>query len=121
LKLTLPDVPPPGAGVLTATGKVPPLASRLAGMVAVSWVELTNVVAKAVPLKTSVVCWAKPEPLAVSAVLPLPTMPELGLRDASTGEGFEMLTEAEFCPAGVATLVAVIVTVFGEGGTGGAV
>jgi hypothetical protein len=45
------DVPPPGAGFTTVVAAVPALATKLAGTVAVSWVEETNVVVKAVPFQ----------------------------------------------------------------------
>ena len=43
--------PPPGGGLLTATGKSPAAPSEAAGTVAVSLAPLTNVVARTAPLK----------------------------------------------------------------------
>jgi hypothetical protein len=45
-----PDVPPPGAGVNTVMLGVPAAAISLAGMVALSWVDETNVVVRLAPL-----------------------------------------------------------------------
>src|SRR5271156_3705051 len=49
VKVTAPDVPPPGVGLNTVTDGVPPLAVSLAGTAAVNCVALTNVVVKAAP------------------------------------------------------------------------
>lgn len=45
------DVPPPGAGFVTATSTLPAVATSLAGMAAEILVALTNVVNSALPLK----------------------------------------------------------------------
>src|SRR5438094_8944911 len=45
------DTPPPGAGLKTVIGKLPAVVRSLAGIAAVSSVELTNVVGRAAPLK----------------------------------------------------------------------
>jgi hypothetical protein len=47
----LPEVPPPGAGLVTVTLNVPAVAISAAVMDAVSCAALTNVVVVAVPLK----------------------------------------------------------------------
>jgi hypothetical protein len=45
------EVPPPGAGLTTVMEAVPAVATRVAGTMAVSCVEETNVVVKAVPFQ----------------------------------------------------------------------
>jgi len=45
------DVPPPGAGFTTVTSAVPAVATFAAGTIAVSFVEETKVVVKAVPFQ----------------------------------------------------------------------
>src|SRR5260370_18902965 len=52
VKLTEFDAPPPG--LVTVTLKVPAVAMSEAGMAAVSCVALTNIVARALPLKLTV-------------------------------------------------------------------
>src|SRR6266436_634172 len=44
-------VPPPGVGLVTVTFTLPAVATSLAGIAAVIWVALTNVVGSALPLK----------------------------------------------------------------------
>ena len=43
VKFTVLEVPPPGAGLVTATPKVPPVARSLPLSVIVNWVELRKV------------------------------------------------------------------------------
>lgn len=50
-KANIVDVPPPGAGLVTATGNVPPVATSDAKICAVSCELLMSVVARANPLK----------------------------------------------------------------------
>ena len=49
-KFTAPEVPPPGAGFVTVTGKVPTVAISAARIAVVTWVEFTNVVIFTIPL-----------------------------------------------------------------------
>jgi hypothetical protein len=122
-------VPPPGAGVDTVNCKTPGLATRLAGTVAVSWLALTNVVAREVALAITADCEVNPAPFSVSIVpvagtcaLLLPPIPiAAGEIELSCGAGFEMVSVREAIFAVSATLVAWTATVFGEGGTAGAV
>jgi len=53
-KFTAVEVPPPGAGFVTVTGKLPTVAISDASTPAVTFVELTNVVDRAPPLKFTV-------------------------------------------------------------------
>jgi hypothetical protein len=60
------EVPPPGAGLVTVTAAVPAEAIAAAGMTVVNWVELTNVVVRAVPAKLTTDAETKFVPLTVS-------------------------------------------------------
>jgi hypothetical protein len=84
--LTGAEVPPPGAGFETVTGKVPALARSLAGTVAVRSVELTKFVARGVPLKVTVDPLAKPEPVTVRGTLGLPAGAAFGVKSCSEGK-----------------------------------
>jgi branched-subunit amino acid transport protein AzlD len=66
VKLRDPDVPPPGAGLTTVTGAEPGTVRSLAGITAVSCVELTNVVTRAVPFHITEEAATNPLPPAVS-------------------------------------------------------
>ena len=83
--------PPPGVGVNTVTGTIPPVAMRLAGTVAVNCVELTNTVAKSWPLQRILELATKFVPVAVKVNAGPPALVELGLMVLSVGAGF--------CPA----------------------
>jgi hypothetical protein len=65
VKLTLLEVPPPGAGFVTVTAFVPAVAMSDARMAAVSWVALTKVVVFAAPAKLTVEELTKPVPFTV--------------------------------------------------------
>src|SRR5882762_5707566 len=60
------EVPPPGAGLFTVTAAVPAEAMAAAGIAAVSCVEPTNVVVRAVPAKLTTEAETKFVPLTVS-------------------------------------------------------
>ena len=64
-KARLFEVPPPGAGLVTVTSAEPVLTISSARMVAVTCVELTNVVARALPLKFTTAPETKPVPFTV--------------------------------------------------------
>jgi hypothetical protein len=65
-KFTVFEVPPPGAGLFTVTAAVPAEAMVAAGIAAVSCVEPTNVVVRAVPAKLTTEAETKFVPLTVS-------------------------------------------------------
>ena len=65
-KFTAPEVPPPGAGFVTVTGKVPTVAISAARIAAVTCVELTNMVVLATPLNFTAEPFTKLLPLTVS-------------------------------------------------------
>ena len=58
-------VPPPGAGLKTATPAVPTEVKSAAGIVAVNCVALTNVVARVEPFHRTVAPETKPAPVTV--------------------------------------------------------
>jgi hypothetical protein len=69
------ELRPPGAGLVTVTAIVPVEAMLAAGMAAVNWVELTNVVAGADPPKLTIEPATKLAPLIVSVkAAPQPTV-----------------------------------------------
>jgi hypothetical protein len=70
------EVPPPGAGLNTVTRAVPAAAILVAGIVAVSWVALTNVVVRLLPFHCTTEPRTKPEPNTVSVK---PTPPAVAL------------------------------------------
>jgi len=93
------EIPPPG--VETVNVKFPGTA-RLAGIAAVSCVELTYVVGSAMPLTAATLRFVKlvPVSVAINAVL---IGPLAGLMEVSVGaEGFRMLTDWEFESGGFA-------------------
>src|SRR5438132_683506 len=65
VKVTLLEVPPPGAGFVTVTAGVPAVAMSDARMAAISWVPLTNVVVFAAPAKFTVEAFTKFVPFTV--------------------------------------------------------
>jgi len=83
------DVPPPGAGFTTSINSVPGTARAAAGIVAVTWVALTNVVVALLPLNWTVQVLTKPVPVTVRMRSGLPAGIEDGERRVITGSGFE--------------------------------
>jgi hypothetical protein len=86
VKLAAAEVPPPGEGFETVTGKAPALAKSLAGTVAVTSLELTNAVERAVPLKLTVDPPTKLDPITVIVTLGLPAGAALGVKACSEGK-----------------------------------
>jgi hypothetical protein len=94
LSVTALEVPPPGAGVITATARLAAFDNSAAGTPAVNTVGFTYSVASAVP-PNSTTDWAlKPVPVTVSVVFPLPALTVAGEMELTTGAGFTMLTDA---------------------------
>jgi hypothetical protein len=121
VRFTASEVPPPGLGVTTVTGKVPALVNCAAGITAVSWVELTKLVASEVPLSSTIDCGVKSVPVTVRVVSGLPASTAVGDIELRLGAGLTMVTDAVPVRVGSTTLVAFTVTTFGEGGIAGAV
>jgi hypothetical protein len=88
VKFTAFDVPPPGAGFVTVTGKVPPVATSVLVRETVSSVLLTKVGVRLEPLKLTVEVFTKPVPLMVRVCAPEPTATEVGEREVMVGTGF---------------------------------
>ena len=98
LKCTVFEVPPPGAGFVTVTAGVPVEAIAAAGMAAVNCVELTNIVAGAVPLKLTVVAGTKFVPLIKSVKAVAPAMALFGEIEVIVGVGLELTDWSELPP-----------------------
>ena len=79
------EVPPLGAGLVTVMGKVPPVAKPPAGRVTVTWLVLTKVVGRVVPLKLTVAPGAKFVPVSVSVAPKLPAATEAGVMFVMAG------------------------------------
>ena len=85
------EVPPPGAGVTTVTDAVPAFATRAAVTVAVSCVEETNVVVKAVPFQRTDEVATKLVPFTVIMNCADPARHEFGLIEVVAGTGLLMV------------------------------
>ena len=81
------EVPPPGAGVETATLAVPAVAMSAAAMLAVKLVLEARVVARALPFHWTVEEEIKFEPVTVRVRAVPPAVAELGLREEREGVG----------------------------------
>lgn len=97
-----PEVPPPGAGFVTVTLKVPAVAMSPARIAAVTCVEFTNVVVLATPLKFTVAPVTNPVPFTVSVNPTPPAVALVGAIVVMTGGGFVTgrLTVPEVPPPG---------------------
>lgn len=109
------EVEPPGSGFSTAMVKVPAVEAL---PVAVSCVEETKVVDRAVELRRT--CAPETNWLPVMASEKLPRLVEAGEMPESVGVGLRRVTALEEDLEVSAELVAVMVTVFGEGRVAGA-
>src|SRR5690242_8954516 len=111
------EVPPPGAGLSTLTSAVPPLATSVSLICAVSCVGLTKVVGRGLPLNSTTAPGTKFDPFAVSVNVGSPATAEPGLRLDSVGTGFwieliESVSPFEVPPpgAGLATVTVAVPT-----------
>src|SRR5216683_212002 len=106
------DAPPPGAGFVTVTLTVPPVAISAAVIAAVTCVALTNVVVFAAPLKLTTEVDAKFVPLTVSVNAAPPAGAPAGNKVVIVGTGLLMVNvaAAEIPPPG-AGFVTVTLTV----------
>src|SRR5262245_64273918 len=119
VKVSALEVPPPGFTTLTCA--VPAALMSVAGIAAVSWVALTNVVLRAAPFH----CTTEPEtkllPLTVSVNAGPPAVALLGARVVRPGAGVPALivkvSALDVAPLGFTTLTwavpAALVTVQG--------
>jgi hypothetical protein len=74
----LAEVPPPGVGLVTVTGKLPTAVMSAGEIAAVSCVALTNVVVLAAPLKFTTELETKPVPFTVNVKPAPPTVALVG-------------------------------------------
>jgi hypothetical protein len=94
LSVTALEFPPPGAGVVTATPRLPAFANCAALTTAVIAVGFTYSVASAVLPNSTTDCAQKPVPVTVSVVFPLPALTVAGEMELTTGAGFTRVTVA---------------------------
>jgi hypothetical protein len=97
VKFSLPDVPPPGAGFTTTTGKVPVAATSLVGIAAISSVDETTVVVTAAPLKSIVDPNMKFVPCTASVKPGLPAGVEVGAIEVTVGTGLFAAVTVNVC------------------------
>jgi len=74
----LPDVPPPGAGLVTVTCPVPTVAMSAAVIAAVNCVALTYVVVRLDPFQFTTDPLMNPVPVTVSVNAPVPAVALVG-------------------------------------------
>ncbi|MGA8234329.1 MAG: hypothetical protein WB795_22825 [Candidatus Acidiferrales bacterium] len=96
VKLTAVEVPPPGDGLVTATGKFPACAWSVALKGMVNWLAFTKVVAWAEPLYVTVELETKLVPLMVKVCAAEPAVAADGDKPVTAGTG---LFDAELPPA----------------------
>ena len=87
----VPDVPPPGAGLVTVTVAVPAVAISAAVIAAVNCVALTNVVVLVAPLNFTTDVDTKPVPLTVRVKAAPPAVALVGEREVAVGAGLLMV------------------------------
>lgn len=87
LKSSAPFDPPPGAGLLTLTAKLPAVAMSGAVTAIVTWVELLKVTVRALPLNVPVAPLTKFEPVMIKLKATPPTVVLLGESDVSVAAG----------------------------------
>src|SRR5262245_39419418 len=87
VKVRLPDVPPPGAGLNTVTAGVPAEAMSAAPIAAWIWPELMNVVVRSEPAQRTIEPLMKFEPFTVSVKAEPPAAAEFGDRFEAIGTG----------------------------------
>src|SRR2546422_223578 len=91
VKVSVLDVPPPGAGVKIVTLATPAVAMSAVVIAAVSCVLLMKVVIRLVPFHCTVDPLMKLEPLTVSVNDVPPAVAELGLKLLSVGTGLGLM------------------------------
>ena len=91
VKERVPDVPPPGAGLVTVTVAVPAVAISAAAIAAVNCVALTKVVVLVAPLNFTTDVDTNPVPLTVKVKAAPPAVALVGEREVSVGAGLSMV------------------------------
>src|SRR5207249_3071331 len=114
-RLSAADVPPPGAAVVTVTLAMAATARSVAGIAAVSWVALTNVVVRVAPFHLTVLPLTKLLPVTVSVKAAPPVVALAGDSVVNVGVGLVMVNvcAAEVPPpgAGVMTVTGTVAAV----------
>src|SRR5258706_2351549 len=110
VKVSVLEVPPPGAALKTLTTAVPELAMSKARMEAVNPVPLTNVVVRFEPFQRTTDPFTKFAPFTVSVKAAPPAVAVLGLILVSVGRRLLIVRAKEAVPVPPA-LVALSVTV----------
>ena len=87
----LPEVPPPGAGLVTVTVAVPAVAISAAVIATVNCVVLANVVVLEAPLNFTTDVDTKPVPLTVRVKAAPPAVALAGEREVAVGAGLLMV------------------------------
>ena len=87
----VPDVPPPGAGLVTVTVAVPAVAIAAAVIAAANCVALTKVVVLVAPLNFTTDVDTKAVPLTVRVKAAPPAVALVGEREAAVGAGLLMV------------------------------
>src|SRR5450432_67557 len=102
LKVSGPELPPPGAGLDTVTVAVPAVAMSAAGTVAVTLVLLTNVVVRLPPFHFTTLPCTKLVPFTVRVNDAPPAVALLGESEVAVGTGLLMMKffECEVPPPG---------------------
>ena len=86
-KVEVPEVPPPGAGLVTVTLSDPVLVMSEAGTAAVIWLALTKVAVSDVPFHLTTDPLTKPLPLTVNVKAVPPTIALVGENETMVGPG----------------------------------
>src|SRR5437899_108784 len=89
---------PRRSGLLTVIDTEPAVLMSLAGMAAVSWLALTNVVGRLLPFQFTVEPTTKPLPLTVREKAPLPAAAEDGVSALMAGGGVVPPSEVRHAP-----------------------
>jgi len=87
----VPEVPPPGAGLVTVTVAVPAVVISAAVIAAVNFVVLTNVVVLVAPLNFTNEVDTKPVPFTVRVKAAPPAVALVGEREVAVGAGLSMV------------------------------
>src|SRR5437868_6603381 len=87
VRLTLPDVPPPGVGLKTVIGEMPAVSRSAAVIWAVNWVVLTYVVLRELPLNRTTELPLKLVPVTVKSKVASPTVLLVGKMLPIVGAG----------------------------------
>ena len=94
----VPEVPPPGAGLVTVTFAVVATPRSLEGIWAVIFVELTKVVASGVPFQLTTELSTKFVPVTAKVIAPEPASTLTGASAVMVGTGMVLVTVKVMAP-----------------------